>query len=53
MGETEINAFLTHLAVEGKVGAAPQTQALADTYGVNPLLVSKIAHRRAVCLNSS
>jgi integron integrase len=28
MGETEINAFLTHLAVEGKVSASTQTQAL-------------------------
>ena len=29
MGETEINAFLTHLAVEGKVSASTQTQALS------------------------
>jgi integrase-like protein len=28
MGEAEINAFLTHLAVEGKVSASTQTQAL-------------------------
>lgn len=28
MSEPEINAFLTHLAVEGKVGASPQNQAL-------------------------
>jgi integron integrase len=28
MGETEINAFLTHLAVEGQVSASTQTQAL-------------------------
>jgi integrase len=30
MGETEINAFLTHLAVEGKVSASTQTQALCS-----------------------
>ncbi|MHB9003498.1 MAG: phage integrase N-terminal SAM-like domain-containing protein [Coriobacteriia bacterium] len=29
MGEREINAFLTHLAVEGKVSASTQNQALA------------------------
>ncbi len=29
MGETEINAFVTHLAVEGPVGASTQTQALS------------------------
>ena len=28
MGEAEINAFLTHLAVEGRVSASTQTQAL-------------------------
>jgi hypothetical protein len=28
MGEPEINAFLTHLAVEGEVSASTQTQAL-------------------------
>jgi Phage integrase, N-terminal SAM-like domain len=28
MGEVEINAFLTHLAVEGRVSASTQTQAL-------------------------
>ena len=28
MAETEVNAFLTHLAVEGKVSASTQTQAL-------------------------
>ena len=30
MGETEINAFLTYLAVEGKVSASTQTQALCS-----------------------
>ena len=29
MGATEINAFVTHLAVEGPVGASTQTQALS------------------------
>lgn len=29
MTEPEINAFLTHLAVEGKVSASTQTQALS------------------------
>ena len=29
MGETEINAFVTHLAVEGPVSASTQTQALS------------------------
>ena len=29
MGEPEINAFVTHLAVEGPVGASTQTQALS------------------------
>jgi len=29
MGETEINAFVTHLAVEGPVGSSTQTQALS------------------------
>ena len=29
MGEAEINAFVTHLAVEGPVGASTQTQALS------------------------
>jgi integron integrase len=29
MGETEINAFVTHLAVDGPVGASTQTQALS------------------------
>ena len=29
MGETEINAFLTHLAVEGKVSSSTQNQALS------------------------
>jgi site-specific recombinase XerD len=29
MGEPEINAFLTHLAVEKRVSAATQTQALS------------------------
>ena len=28
MGETEVNTFLTHLAVEGRVSASTQTQAL-------------------------
>ena len=29
MGETEINAFLTHLAVKGRVSASTQNQALS------------------------
>jgi site-specific recombinase XerD len=29
MGETEINAFLTHLAVEEKVSSSTQNQALS------------------------
>jgi hypothetical protein len=29
MGSTEVNAFLTHLAVEGQVSASTQNQALA------------------------
>ncbi len=29
MGDAEINAFLTHLAIEGKVAASTQTQALS------------------------
>ena len=29
MGEAEVEAFLTHLAVEGKVAAATQNQALS------------------------
>ncbi|QDU21197.1 hypothetical protein ETAA1_31620 [Urbifossiella limnaea] len=29
MGEREVNAFLTHLAVEGRVAASTQNQALA------------------------
>ncbi len=29
MGDAEINAFLTHLAIEGKVSASTQTQALS------------------------
>jgi hypothetical protein len=29
LGEREINAFLTHLAVDGKVAASTQNQALA------------------------
>jgi hypothetical protein len=32
MAEPEVNAFLTHLAVEGHVAASTQNQALAAIY---------------------
>ncbi len=41
MGEAEINAFLTHLAVEGQVSASTQTQALCGLLFLYRVVLAK------------